>query len=58
MNRSQKHIYLIIYDQNLKTIWQEQPYPKAEQKAPFNFEHTDKPNQEFMPVETAQLKMF
>jgi hypothetical protein len=49
---------LIIYDQSLKTVWQEQSYPKAEQKAPFNFEHTDKPNQEFIPIETAQFKMF
>lgn len=57
-DKSQKHRYLIIYDDKLKTIWQEQPYPKSEQKAPFNFQETDKPNQEFMPIETAQLKMF
>jgi hypothetical protein len=57
-DKSRKHRYLIIYDDKLKTIWQEAPYPKGEQKAPFNNEHSDKPNQEFLPIETAQLKMF
>lgn len=57
-NRSQKHRYLIIFDNKLKTVWQEQPYPKLEQKAPFNYEKTDKPNQEFIPAEMAQLKIF
>ena len=56
--KSQKHRYLIIYDKTLKTIWQEQPYPKIEQKAPFNFDTTDKPNQNFIPYETAQFKLF
>lgn len=57
-DRSQKHRYLIIYDKKLKTTWRELPYPKQEQKAPFNFEITEKPNQYFIPVETAQLKLF
>lgn len=56
--RSQKHRYMIIYDKNLKTVWQQKPYPKDEQKAPFNFNHTEKPNQIYIPKETAQLKLF
>lgn len=57
-NKSQKHRYLIIYDNNLKTIWEEKKYPKLEQKSPFNFQETDKPNQIFIPIETNQFKMF
>jgi hypothetical protein len=57
-DKSQKHRYLIIYDPNLKTIWEEKPYPKDKQNAPFNFDESNKPNQEFMPIETAQLKLF
>lgn len=57
-DKSRKHRYLIIYDEKLKTIWEKQPYPKAEQKAPFNYEESNKPQQEFMPIETAQLKIF
>jgi hypothetical protein len=57
-DKSQKHRYLIIYDCELKTIWKELPYPKGQQKAQFNNEHSNKPNQKFMPIETAQLKLF
>lgn len=57
-DKSQKHRYLIIYDKNLKTIWEEKPYPKIKQNSKFNFEATDKPNQEFLPIESAQLKLF
>jgi hypothetical protein len=56
--KSRKHRYLIIYDSNLKTIWVEEPYPKGIQVAPFNNEHSNKPNQEFKPIETSQLKLF
>jgi len=57
-DKSRKHRYLIIYDNKLKTIWQEKPYPKGEQKSPFNNEHSNKPNQEFIPFEIAQIKLF
>jgi hypothetical protein len=57
-DKSQKHRYLIVYDKKLKTLWIEQPYPKIKQNAPFNYEKTDKPNQNFIPIETAQLKLF
>jgi len=57
-DKSRKHRYLIIYDNKLKTIWKQEPYPKAKQKAPFNNEFSNKPNQEFMPIETSQLKFF
>jgi hypothetical protein len=57
-DKSRKHRYLIIYDNKLKTIWEEAPYPKGEQKSLFNNEYTNKPNQKFMPIETAQLKLF
>lgn len=30
--KNQKHRYLIIYDKDLKTLWNEQEYPKGEQK--------------------------
>lgn len=55
--KNQKHRYLIIYDKNLKTIWIEQPYPKGAQKAPFNSEESNKPNQRFIPQES-QPKLF
>ena len=57
-DKSQKHRYMIIYDNKLKTNWQEQPYPKNKQIAPFNFEDTDKPNQLFIPKESAQYNLF
>lgn len=57
-DKNRKHRYLIIYDNSLKTVWEELPYPKEEQKAPFNSEKSDKPMQTFMPIETAQLKLF
>ena len=56
--KNQKHRYLIIYDKSLKTIWQEISYPKGKQKSPFNNEKSNKPNQEFIPIESAQLKLF
>lgn len=56
--KSRKHRYLIIYDKTLKTIWQQQPYPKMKQKAPFNHEKSTKPKQEFVPIESAQLRIF
>lgn len=55
--RNQKHRYLIIYDKELKTVWQEQSYPKGEQKAPFNSEKSDKPIQNFIPQE-GQPRLF
>jgi hypothetical protein len=57
-DKSQKHRYLIIYDKSLQTIWGKQRYPKEKQNAPFNFENTNKPNQHFIPIETAQLRIF
>lgn len=57
-DKSQKHRYLIVYDKNLKTIWQEQPYPKDEQKSPFNFDYTTKENQKFIPIEKLQGQLF
>lgn len=56
-DKSRKHRYLIIYDKKLKTIWEEQPYPKTEQKSPFNFNKTDKEEQIYLPPETAQLTL-
>jgi hypothetical protein len=56
-DKSQKHRYMIIYDNNLKTIWEEKRYPKSKQNAPFNNEHTEKPNQKYIPIETMQLKL-
>lgn len=57
-DKSRKHRYLIIYDNKLKTIWKQEPYPKGKQKAAFNKEHSDKPDQKFMPIEVAQQKLF
>jgi hypothetical protein len=51
-DKNQKHRYLIIYDKKLKTIWEELPYPKGGQLSPFNSEHSDKPNQQFIPQES------
>jgi hypothetical protein len=56
-DKSQKHRYMIIYDNNFKTIWEEKSYPKSKQNAPFNNEHTEKPNQKYIPIETMQLKL-
>jgi hypothetical protein len=56
--KSQKHRYMIIYDKKLKTIWKEQLYPKLEQKASFNYVYSEKPIQEFIPIETSQFKLF
>lgn len=50
--KNQKHRYLIIYDKELKTIWEELPYPKGEQKSPFNNQPTEKPVQNFIPQES------
>lgn len=55
--KSRKHRYLIIYDDNLKTIWNQEPYPKNEQKSGFNYQQSDKINQEFIPIEKLQLKL-
>ena len=55
--KNQKHRYLLIFDKSLKTIWQEYPYPKGEQNAPFNFNETNKPMQKFIPLE-AQPQLF
>ena len=35
-NRSRKHRYLIIYDKTLKCKWEEQPYPKGDNKGEYN----------------------
>lgn len=55
--KNRKHRYMIIYDKKLITKWVELPYPKGEQKSPFNFELTNKPNQQFIPME-GQPKLF
>lgn len=55
--KPQKHRYMIIYDASLKTLWLEQPYPKGDQKSPFNFEQTTKPTLNFIPQE-GQPKLF
>lgn len=55
--KNQKHRYLIVYDTSLKTIWQEHPYPKGDQKAPFNFNKTTKPVLNFIPQE-GQPRLF
>lgn len=34
--RSRKHRYLTIYDKELKCLWQEQPYPKVDNKLGYN----------------------
>lgn len=57
-DKSQKHRYLIIYDDSLHTIWEECSYPKGVQNAPMNNESTNKPNQKFMPIETKQIQLF
>ena len=57
-DKTQKHRYLIIYDNNLKTLWEQQPYPKGEQLAEFNNKITDQPKQIFMPKEAAQQTLF
>ena len=56
-SKSQKHRYLIIYDNALTTLWNQQPYPKQIQKAAFNFEVSDKPKQDFIPFESAQISL-
>lgn len=56
-DKSQKHRYLIVYDTGLKTIWNEQPYPKLKQQSPFNSHATNKLNKEILPIETAQIKL-
>ena len=35
-DRPQKHRYLILYDKNLNTLWEECPYPKSANKNPLN----------------------
>jgi hypothetical protein len=57
-DKNQKHRYLIIYDNSLITKWEQQPYPKGEQKAPFNFEESNKVEQKFIPHEVSQTKLF
>lgn len=57
-DKSRKHRYLIIYDDKLKTIWKEEKYPKGEQNSPFNNQISNKPKQDFIPYESAQLKLF
>jgi len=56
-DKSQKHRYLIIYDDNLQTLWEQQEYPKGKQIAPMNNENTDKENQQYIPQEKQQLKL-
>jgi hypothetical protein len=34
--RSRKHRYLIIFDKNLKCLWQEEPYPKGNNNSKYN----------------------
>lgn len=34
--RPQKHRYLLVFDNTIKTNWVEQPYPKGQQKTEFN----------------------
>jgi hypothetical protein len=35
-DRSRKHRYLMIYDKTLKCKWEEQPYPKGDNKGEYN----------------------
>ena len=35
-DRSRKHRYLIIFDKTLKCKWEEQPYPKGDNKGEYN----------------------
>jgi hypothetical protein len=57
-DKNQKHRYLIIYDNELKTLWDEMEYPKGKQKAPFNSDETDKKNQSYIPIEIRQQSLF
>ena len=57
-DKSQKHRYLIIYDNNLKTLWEQLNYPKGNQKAPFNNEKSNKDNQIYIPIEISQFSLF
>jgi hypothetical protein len=57
-DKSQKHRYLIIYDKNLKTIWNELPYPKSKQNANFNYDISEKPKLNYTPIESMQLELF
>jgi hypothetical protein len=57
-DKSQKHRYLIIYDKNLKTIWNELPYPKSKQNANFNYDVSEKPKLNYTPIESMQFELF
>jgi hypothetical protein len=35
--RTRKHRYLIVYDKNLKCLWNKQPYPKGENNSKYNY---------------------
>lgn len=34
--RERKHRYLLVFDSNLKCLWEKKPYPKLKNKAPLN----------------------
>lgn len=56
--KSQKHRYLLIFDNELKPLWTELPYPKGNQIAHMNADITEKEDHSFMPIETAQQSLF
>jgi hypothetical protein len=56
-NKSQKHRYLLIYDNKLNTIWELKPYPKGEQISEFNYNQSCKINQNYLPIESLQIKL-
>ncbi len=35
-HRERKHRYLLVFDESLKCLWEEKPYPKEKNKAPLN----------------------
>ena len=51
-----------IYDNETNTLKDAEgnvfEYPKEKQKSKFNYEQSEKINQEFIPIESAQLKIF
>lgn len=57
-DKNQKHRYLMIFDKNLKPIWENMPYPKGTQLSPFNYDIQSKKKQEYVPIERKQLKLF
>lgn len=56
--KNRKHRYLIIFDKKLKTIWEEQPYPKGNQNSPLNSDVTQKENHKLIIEEAIQQNLF